>query len=298
MTTKIKNIKPKKIYTVTPDNFINCWKLKKDVRHLISKVNWEHVSMYKDLPIDFLQEFKSNIVWLYAYKYQKIPHYLLETTGYEIIKWDVILKYQNLSEDFIEKHIDKLDMVLILRYQQYSENFLLKYFHKINWNIVSYIMKIKNKQLLQYVNKENNWLYLNEDLKLRSIALNYKIVTIENVKYIECFKAVRHDYSSIYAPHLKFDKLDYEYQTNCDYNYNNQNSFGFGCWTFNECKNFAKYKKIHNYKILKILAPFDNCCWTGSLKTATLFENVFSNSCHKSTGKLRTSKFKILEFCK
>lgn len=299
-------MKPKRVYTITPQKFLNDWENGKDVSTLVSKINWVQMSMYTkvntdSLPETFLRQFVNYINWLHAYKYQKIPEDLLESTGYELIKWDIIVKFQSLTEEFMEKHIKKLKFELILRYQKYSENFILKHFTLSNWNIISYTIKITNPQLKPYVKKENNWLYLCEELRLKLISTHYNIVTIEGKKYIECFKAVRNNYTSIYAPHLKFNKRDFDYETVCDYNYNNFNSYGFGCWTFEEAKNFAQNKKIQNYKILKLLVPFESCCWTGNFRSNCNFPNIMVSQFmyrqkYGYIGKLRTSKFKIINF--
>ena len=293
----LKQIKPKKIETITPENFVTKWKNGENMSKYANKVSWKKISMLQNLPNDFLREFINKIDWLYAYKYQQLPDDLLESTGYELTKWNIIVKFQKLSEEFIEKHAKKLNWNLVWRYQKYSEKFILKHFANANWDIISYTIKIHSPLLKQYVKTSNNWLYLSEELRLKLISKNYKVVTIESKKFVECFKAVRNDDTSIYAPHLKFDKRDYTYETTCDYNYNNSNSFGFGCWTYEEAKSFALNKKIHNYKILKILVPFESCCWTGNFKSNCNFPQFdITLPQYGYVGKLRSSEFQIINF--
>lgn len=290
-----------KIYTITPKQFIKVWKEKKeDIKTLIDNVDWKKLSMYVKLPMEFIMEFQSYLHRPIIYKYQTLTEYFIEKYCFGHYKWDYVLKYQQLSEEFIIKHKNVINFDLVWRYQKYSEEFVKKMLKYVNWDIVSYTIKIIDSELLPYVKKENNWLYLSEDLKFSLIFKTYPIVTIENIKYIECYKAVRKDYSSIHSPNIKYNQMDHIYETNCDFNYNNYVSYGFGAWTYDDAKNFAQNKKIHGYKILKILVPFDSCCWTGSFKRSENFPRVgfsdlLSRPPFRNEGKLRCNKFKIVD---
>ena len=50
------------------------------------------------------------------------------------VGWDYISMYQKLSEDFIEKYIDKVNWYWISQYQTLSEEFIGKHKDKINWH--------------------------------------------------------------------------------------------------------------------------------------------------------------------
>lgn len=300
----LNSMKMLNIYTISPKKFFNAWKKSNgsdSIKAMISNVDWIKMSMYYELPENFLLEFSEYIHWIYAYKYQNLSMRLLETTGEDITKWDIIVKFQDLTEDFMNKFQNKLKFNLVWLHQKYSEEFIKKHIDKVDWDIVSYRIKITDPQLKPFVKKENNWLYMSEETKVSLISRHYTINIIEGKKYIECYKAVRSDYSSIYAPHLRFDKREHIYETVCDYNYNNFNSYGFGCWTFEEAKNFAQNKKIHNFKILKILTPLDSCCWTGNFRSNINFPNIsYSHFVYKQqygyVGKLRTSEFRVINF--
>lgn len=300
MDKKILNKRKHKILiTISPKEFIDKWKEKIDVRNMIKSVDWIKISMYPNLSTEFIVEFSWALVWPYVYKYQNLSNEILEKTYYDINKWKYVSKYQRLSENFILKYKDKLKLDLIWTNQYYTEKLIKDLFDYVDWNIVSYTVKITDPELLEYVNKNNNWLYLSNDLRTKLISKSYNIVTIENERFVECYKSVRSDYSSIYAPHVRYDKMHYWYETACDYNYNNYNSFGFGGWTYEDAKNFAQNKKIEGFKILKILIPFESCCWTGNFNldkgfSSVSFSSILIKPPYQYGEKIRCSKFKII----
>ena len=53
------------------------------------------------------------------------------------VDWVYISVYQKLSEEFIEKYIDKVDWYYISKYQKLSEEFIEKYIDKVNWFCIS-----------------------------------------------------------------------------------------------------------------------------------------------------------------
>ena len=57
------------------------------------------------------------------------------------IRWHIVSIYQTLSEDFIEKHSDKVSWDKISQYQKLSEKFIKKHINKID---IDYLMQNKN----------------------------------------------------------------------------------------------------------------------------------------------------------
>jgi|SaaInlLV_10m_DNA_3_1039740.scaffolds.fasta_scaffold18455_1 hypothetical protein len=299
----INSKKPKIKYSITPEILISKWNNGENIDKYVNNVNWIHVSMHKHLPKMFMITYKKYLNWLYIYKYQLLSDDLIESSGYDLTKWTPIIKFQQVSESFVKKHYMHVNWNLVWRYVNYSEKFVKEFLYIVNWDIVSYIIKISDPELLPFVKKDNNWLYLGNTLKHHLISSHYKIIKENNTYYVECYKATRNDLSSIYSPNVKFDEPDKTYVTNCDYNYNNKNSFGFGCWTREEAKYFALSKKIQNYKIIKIKTPLKYCCWVGSFRPNDLYLNdtydaYYMNNTRyldNNIGKLRTSKFTIVE---
>lgn len=58
----------------------------------------------------------------------------------DYINWNTLScsRYVNMSEKFIEKHIDKLDINPIVVYQKLSESFIKKYKDKIDLDYIDY----------------------------------------------------------------------------------------------------------------------------------------------------------------
>lgn len=291
-----------KCLKMTPSEFIETFNSNKNNSDInLNLVDWKKISMCFDLTEDFILKFSDRLIWSLIYKYQKLSINLIENGPYVIDKLTYITKFQKLTEDFIIKNISELNINLVWICQIYSENLLLKLFEVVNWDIVSYTIKITNSKLLPYVNRNHNWLYLDYDLRLNLISKYYTVISDDaNIKYVECYKSVRSDYSSIYAPHIKYNKLNEFYETVCDFNYNNYISFGFGGWTYIDAKNFAHSKKITNYKILKIHIPIESCCLISnfSFDKETMNINInytmLKRPSYQHNPKIRCNKFKIV----
>jgi hypothetical protein len=143
----------------------------------------------------------------------------------------------------------------------------------MDWNIISYRHCFRNNLFENNIVKKNNWLYMKEKEKLEKIKKFYKVEEREGVKYIECYKSVREDYSSIHNKNLfKYDNFNYEYETVCDYNTNIEHSNGFGCWTIWEARNYAYENDINNYKLIKCSIPLNSVCMlsTGKIRSSIL----------------------------
>lgn len=284
------------------ENFIKDWK---NVKIKLNKNDWNNISMNYELSEDFIINFSEYLNWTLIYKYQHLTQHLIKNGNYVIDKFTYITKFQKLSEEFIIENINDLNLKLIWSNQTYSENLLKKIIKLINlndWNIISYTIKITDLNLLQYINKNHNWLYLDYNLRVNLISKYYNIIVIENDKYVECYKSVRSNFSSIYAPHIKYNKFNEFYETACDYNYNNYNSFGFGGWSYDDAKKFAHSKKIKNYKIIKIIIPIESCCLITnfSYEKGTMNINInntmFKKPFYLHNPKIRCNKFKITDF--
>lgn len=99
-----------------------------------------------------------------------------------------------------------------------------------------------------------------EDIKICVCSLYYNLIEINRYIYVECYKAIRSDYKSLYCPmSFTYDKINVIYSTECNYNYLRQNSFGFGCWTYNGAK-FYGDNSNQKYIIVKALVPINSIC--------------------------------------
>lgn len=71
-----------------------------------------------------------------------------------------ICLYQQLSEEFIDKHYDKLNWVYITIYQKFSLNFMIKHMNRIKWDWIADNPHINQREL------EENEIYLIKKMML------------------------------------------------------------------------------------------------------------------------------------
>jgi hypothetical protein len=69
------------------------------------------------------------------------------------VDWDYISIRQKLSESFIEKHKDKINWVYISQYQTLSESFIEKYGDKINWFRISRHQTLSEEFIEKHMDK-------------------------------------------------------------------------------------------------------------------------------------------------
>ena len=67
--------------------------------------------------------------------------------------WNDISQYQKLSEQFIEKHSNKVYWTYISRYQKLSEQFIEKHSKKVNWDCISECQKLSEKFIEKHSDK-------------------------------------------------------------------------------------------------------------------------------------------------
>jgi hypothetical protein len=73
------------------------------------------------------------------------------------IHWHIVSIYQTLSEEFIEKHSDKVSWDKISQYQKLSEKFIKKHMDKIDIETLMINKKI-SKKVKNKIEKEINLL--------------------------------------------------------------------------------------------------------------------------------------------
>lgn len=121
-------------------------------------VRWDHISYINNLPDDFVLKYKlrlnfeavfqySNLKeetleklalylrdkeWYYLWDEQKVSEQFIER-HLDKVNWDRICITSDLSEDFIRRHIDKVDWESICCAQNLSESFLREYWDQVFW---------------------------------------------------------------------------------------------------------------------------------------------------------------------
>ncbi len=140
------------------------------------------------------------------------------------VDWDYISEYQKLSEEFIREFQNKVDWIYISQYQKLSEEFRKEFELEI---------------------PKNNWLYTSDEVKEKYIQDNteYKIEEDKNGKYILAYKGIRSDNYSKYNFQYKYE-IGQTYESICDCNLNEEDSFGLSAWTLEGAKYYCNEKII------------------------------------------------------
>ena len=122
---------------------------------------------------------------------------------------------------------------------------------KVNWGWISEYQKLskafRDKFNLKTYYK-TNWLYKTTKSKLKYIKENTNYKVIDN-KYIEAYKSIRTDNYSVFNFQYKYEVGKW-YESTCDCNINEENSFGLSAWTKDKAKEY--YNKG---KLIKVLIP-------------------------------------------
>ena len=129
--------------------------------------------------------------------------------------WNYISQCQQLSEDFIEKHIDKVDWENISEYQKLSESFIKKHKDKVYYNIAKDILE-------QIPSKETRISRAKEYAKKHNL-------NIDN-EYLYAFR--NHDKSGngIVKQNSYYQVGTYYQDWHCDPRFQEKASYGFGIY--------------------------------------------------------------------
>ena len=141
-----------------------------------------------------------------------------------------------MSESFIEKHLNKLNLNNIIKYQKLSKDFINKY--KDNFDI-NYIIKyqklsedfIKNNNF--YI--KDNWLYKDVEFKKEMIKRSALYKCYDD--YFIAFKPIRRDRYSLYNFQYKYEP-NKVYESNCDCT-NKENSFGLNVGSYRYAEKYG-----------------------------------------------------------
>ena len=144
----------------------------------------------------------------------------------ENTNWYNISVSQKLSEEFIEKHFDKVNWDYISIYQKLSEEFIEK--HNLIIPDTCWLYKTK-KEKLQYIRKHTN----------------YEVV---DNQYITAYKSTKIDGSSVFNFQYTY-KIGNTYESHCNCNIDNENSFGLSAWTKKKALEYYDRGKLFKVKI-------------------------------------------------
>ena len=133
------------------------------------KIDWvhrcEHFQMLEN-EIDKYAQYFDECAWDIVFKYQTISDSFAEK-HIKIIRecdnWSDLNMFQtnSISENFIDKYIDEFDCICLARDRLFSESFLEKHSDKLNWNDISigqemsrdFIMKHRDKLIIELLKR-------------------------------------------------------------------------------------------------------------------------------------------------
>ena len=209
------------------------------------KVYWTHISYSQKLSEEFIEKFQDKGDWYYISEYQKLSEEFIEKFQHKA-DWDNISSFQKLSEAFIEKFQYEVNWGCISSYQKLSESFIEKFKDKVDWHNISKYQKLSPQFRKKYnitIDKDN-WLYKPVNFKLKYIKENTNYEVTDN-KYIIAYKGIRSDNYSVFNFQYKYE-IGKTYESHCDCNINDKNSFGLSAWNLKNAKIYC------NEKILKV----------------------------------------------
>ena len=187
-------------------------------------VNWSKISQFQKLSEEFISEFRDKV------------------------NWDYISQFQKLSEEFIREFRDKVNWSNISQCQKLSKEFIREFRDKVNWDYISYSQKL-SEEFIREFNLEipkNNWLYKDREFKLNYLKKIGKYEIIDD--YIIAYKSTREDGSSCYNFQYKYE-IGNSYESHCDCNIDNENSFGLSAWTKEKALEYYGKGKLFKVKI-------------------------------------------------
>ncbi|GFX75068.1 hypothetical protein TNCV_4064701 [Trichonephila clavipes] len=73
------------------------------------------------------------------------------------LEWSTLCRFQKMSEDFMEKHVNLLDWVAVCvsHHQTLSEPFIRKYHEKLDMDLVSSSQKLSENMIREYEDRVN-----------------------------------------------------------------------------------------------------------------------------------------------
>ena len=252
------------------ENLIKELNLNCAVKIFKDTVDWDWISIHQKLSESFIRKFKDFANWIGISKYQKLSEPFIREFK-DKVEWTRISIHQKLSESFIREFKDKVNWYYISAHQKLSESFIREFKNYVNWYGISihqklsesFIRKFKDKVDWDYIYKyqklspefikefeliipEKTWLYKTKEFKLNYIKENNLPYELVNDEYIIAYKSTKYDGYSVYNFQYKYE-VGGTYESHCDCNTDEQNSFGLSAWTKEGALDY--YSKGELYKV-------------------------------------------------
>ena len=218
------------------------------IREFQDKVNWYFISIYQKLSFEeFIREFQNKVNWHWISIYQKLSEEFIREFQNKI-DWIYISIYQKLSEGFIRENADKVFWENISKYQKLSEEFIKEFQDKINWYCISRYQKLSEDFIKEFnlEKPKDNWLYVSKEEKLEYIKNNTDYEVVDN-EYIIAYKSCRRNGYSKFNFQYRYE-VGEVYESHCDCNLGEKDSFGLSAWTREGALSYCK-EKLFRVKI-------------------------------------------------
>lgn len=149
---------------VVTDEILNFIRTNKNNKFKIKHNHWRYLSRYKNLPKEFILEFKDNVVWEHVSYYHEITEDFLDEFK-QYLKWTTILERNKyFTEDMIRKYQDNVNWKYISQYQQLSEKFIIEFKDKVDWDMIATYQVMSDAFILENFDILFGKLYDNENL--------------------------------------------------------------------------------------------------------------------------------------
>ena len=117
----------------------------------------KEVKMYIDRDLDKEETSSSGLPsdregWEKLVKFDVLSEAFMEEYA-DKLDWKMISKYQKLSEKFIERHADKVNWYEISIHQELSEAFIEKYADKVHWRLISIRQQLSDEFKQRHANR-------------------------------------------------------------------------------------------------------------------------------------------------
>ena len=219
------------------------------IREFKDDVNLNLIGEYKKLSESFIKKFKYTVDWVRISKYQKLSESFIREFK-DKVDWFHISACQKLSESFIREFKDFVDWDLISKYQKLSESFIREFKDKVNWDYIYKYQKLSPEFIKEFelTISEKTWLYKTKEFKINYIKENNLPYELVNDEYIIAYKSTRIDGYSVYNFQYKYE-VGGTYESHCDCNTDEQNSFGLSAWTKDGALDYYSAGELYKVKI-------------------------------------------------
>ena len=216
--------------------------------YLPNLIEFGYLPFNLKLSEDFIIKFQDKIDWITVSRYQKLSEDFIRKFQ-DKVNWDYISTYQKLSEDFIREFVFQVNWYNISEYQKLSEDFIREFQYFVNLDNISNNQKLSDdfiKEFGLYISP-NNMYYWTREKKLAKLKEknNYEIINDEYIIAYKAIKCNRYSHFNFQYQYLKGNT----YESHCDPNNDEENSFGLSAWTYKGAKGYNNSGVIVRVKI-------------------------------------------------